>query len=257
MTPNTSESATFQHNFSDYIVHVDESGDHSLSKIDENYPIFVLSFCIFKKQNYTDTVIKKITKFKFDHFGHDMIILHENEIRRDKGAFNHLKSKAIKEAFLNELTSIIDGEDFTIIACVIDKNKLIARYHKPDNPYDIAVKFCLERLYNFLQSVNQSNKSTYVIFEERGKKEDDDLELSFRRVCDGDNTHSLKYQFEIILANKQSNCIGLQLADLTARPIGLSYLKPGQDNRAFEIIKNKLYCNSYSKFLGYGLKIFP
>ncbi len=38
---------------SDYIVYVDESGDHSLSSIDEGYPIFVLSFCVFQKTYYS------------------------------------------------------------------------------------------------------------------------------------------------------------------------------------------------------------
>ena len=28
-------------NYSDYIIYVDESGDHSLSSIDESYPMFV------------------------------------------------------------------------------------------------------------------------------------------------------------------------------------------------------------------------
>ncbi len=36
--------------FSKYIVYVDESGDHSLQSIDENYPIFVLAFCVFHKR---------------------------------------------------------------------------------------------------------------------------------------------------------------------------------------------------------------
>ena len=35
--------------FSDYIVYVDESGDHSLESINPEYPLFVLSFCIFLK----------------------------------------------------------------------------------------------------------------------------------------------------------------------------------------------------------------
>jgi hypothetical protein len=32
--------------FSEYIVYVDESGDHGLETIDPNYPVFVLAFCI-------------------------------------------------------------------------------------------------------------------------------------------------------------------------------------------------------------------
>lgn len=37
--------------FSDYIVFVDESGDHGLVSIDPEYPIFVLGFCIFNKSH--------------------------------------------------------------------------------------------------------------------------------------------------------------------------------------------------------------
>ncbi|CAC9451571.1 hypothetical protein BSPLISOX_2138 [uncultured Gammaproteobacteria bacterium] len=42
--------------FSDYIVYVDESGDHGLVNIDTQYSIFVLAFCIFKKSDYLKTV---------------------------------------------------------------------------------------------------------------------------------------------------------------------------------------------------------
>jgi hypothetical protein len=42
--------------FSDYIIYVDESGDHSLQVIDEQYPLFVLSFCIFRKVEYANIV---------------------------------------------------------------------------------------------------------------------------------------------------------------------------------------------------------
>ena len=37
---------------SDYIVYVDESGDHSLQSINPEYPVFVLAFCIFSIQAY-------------------------------------------------------------------------------------------------------------------------------------------------------------------------------------------------------------
>ncbi len=40
-------------NFSDYIIYVDESGDHSLESIDKEYPVFVLAFCIFNKKIYS------------------------------------------------------------------------------------------------------------------------------------------------------------------------------------------------------------
>ena len=33
--------------FGDYIVYVDESGDHSLVSIDQRFPVFALVFCVF------------------------------------------------------------------------------------------------------------------------------------------------------------------------------------------------------------------
>jgi hypothetical protein len=43
--------------FSEYIIYVDESGDHSLESVDEQYPIFVLALCIFKKDEYAATAV--------------------------------------------------------------------------------------------------------------------------------------------------------------------------------------------------------
>jgi len=241
-------------NYSDYIIYVDESGDHSLDSINKEYPIFVLAFCIFNKDIYLQSAVTKLKEFKFKHFGHDMIVLHENEIRRDKGVFKDLRPKSKKMAFIEELTSIIEDEEFSIISTVIRKDKL---YSKLNNPYDIALKYCMERAYKFLESKEQAHKITHIVVEQRGRKEDEELELEFRRIADGQNFDGSRMPFEIVMANKMSNSAGLQLADLIARPIGLSVLKPEQDNRAFEIIKNKFHKNTNGVVDGVGLKIFP
>ncbi|MGB5793826.1 DUF3800 domain-containing protein [Poseidonibacter sp.] len=240
--------------YSDFIIYVDESGDHSLKSIDKGYPLFVLAFCIFDKKSYSINAVKKLKEFKFKHFGHDMVVLHENEIRRDKGFFRTLKSKEKKENFLNELTTIIEKENFTIIATVIKKLDLYCHNY---SPYDIALKYCMERSYKFLKEKNQENKLTHIVVEQRGRKEDEELELEFRRICDGNNYPNIQLPFEIIMANKMSNSAGLQLADLVARPIGLSIFKPNQENRAYEIIKKKFHTKTNGEFNGVGLKVFP
>lgn len=48
--------------FSDYIVYVDESGDHSLTSIHAGYPIFVLALCIFHKEEYANVTCIIIAK---------------------------------------------------------------------------------------------------------------------------------------------------------------------------------------------------
>lgn len=241
-------------NFSNYIVYVDESGDHSLASINKDFPLFILAFCIFEKEKYSKSAVLKLKDFKFKHFGHDMVVLHENEIRRDKGWFKILNTKEKKTSFMEELTQIIHEEDFTIIATVIQKEKLFS-HNK--NPYDIALKYCMERAYKFLESKNEHTKITHIVVEQRGKNEDEELELEFRRVCDGNNFQNVHFPFEIIMANKMSNTAGLQLADLVARPIGLHVLKPEQQNRAYDVLKEKFHKNGSGRVEGVGLKIFP
>jgi hypothetical protein len=43
--------------FSDHIIFVDESGDHSFKSIDPQYPIFALAFCIIRKDDYIHRLV--------------------------------------------------------------------------------------------------------------------------------------------------------------------------------------------------------
>lgn len=247
--------------YSDYIIYVDESGDHDLSGINSKFPVFVLAFCIFSKRNYVENVVKDVENLKFKYFGHDMVILHERDILKSTGLFKYF-DKQQQQNLLNDLTIIMQRNNFILIACVIHKQKLVDRYAHPQNPYHLAMQFGLERIYNFLKERNQENRTTHIVFEQRGLNEDKTLELEFRRICDGFNTHRIHYPFEIILAPKKVNSAGLQFADLVARPIGNHVLRPTQSNRAFDVLKHKFYCQLGRDFTGmyydgYGLKVFP
>lgn len=247
--------------WSDYIVYVDESGDHSLTQVNPDYPVFVLAFCIFHKKHYSQSVVSAITQFKFDHFGHDMIVLHEHDIRKETNGFNFTNREG-KNRFMAALGDVIEQHNFILVSCVIDKQKLNEKYRAADNPYHIALRFCLERLFYFLKEKRQHTLTTHVVVENRGKKEDDELELEFRRVCDGENAHNSHLPFELKFADKKTNAPGLQLADLVARPIGIHYLRPEQDNKAFNVLESKLYSKNGragvgSGYKGYGLKVFP
>lgn len=248
--------------FSKYIVYVDESGDHSLQSVDDQYPIFVLAFCVFHKRHYSEAIVPALEKFKFNYFGHDQVVLHENEIRKEKGSFNIFRSRAQKYSFLDELTSIIEYSNFILISCTIDKLELKKQSEASSNPYHIALGFCMEALYGFLREKDQHERQTHVIVECRGKKEDSELELEFRRICDGNNRLGITLPFEILFSDKKVMSSGLQLADLVARPIGLNFLRPKQENRAFDVLKKKFYCdggrNQTGKgYEGLGMKIYP
>ena len=96
-----------------------------------------------------------------------------------------------------------------------------------------------------------------MIVEKRGKLEDKELELEFRRVCDGINWYQHPLPLDIVFTDKKSNSVGLQIADLIARPIGLKIIRENQTNKAYEIIKTKFRSNKKGVIKGYGLKVFP
>ena len=73
--------------------------------------------------------------------------------------------------------------------------------------------------------------------EARGRYEDLAFELEFRRICNGHNSFQQRLPFEIFIADKKTNSVGLQLADIATRPIGLSVLRPNQPNRAFAVLE--------------------
>lgn len=242
--------------FSDYIVYVDESGDHSLESIDPEYPVFVLSFCIFRKDVYAETITPAVRKLKFHTFGHDMAVLHEIDIRKKRGAFSRL-GKEDRENFLDALTVIIKSADFSLVAVVIDKYRLKEQYTSPGHPYHLAMEFGLEHIYRFLQLHGQDDRLTYLVCEARGAREDAELELEFRRIRDGSNPFYKHLPFNLVIADKKTNSEGMQLADLTARPIGLSILRPGQKNRAMIVLEEKFCRDETGEKEGVGLKIFP
>jgi len=134
--------------FGKYIVYVDESGDHGIASIDENYPLFVLAFCIFHKGHYAEKVVPALEAFKFDYFGHDQVVLHEHEIRKEKGAFHIFPDRKAKHHFLEELTLIVEASNFILASCVIDKRRLGDDTETPDNPYHIALMHCVLSLYD-------------------------------------------------------------------------------------------------------------
>ncbi len=243
--------------FGDYIVYVDESGDHSLEIINSEFPVFVLSFCIFPVRHYVSQVVPQVQSLKFEFFGHDMVVLHEREIRKSAAPFDILLNETIRAGFMGKLNEIINASQFSIVACVIDKDEFRRRRGGDANPYHVALEYGLERVFLQLQQRQQVNRTTHVVFESRGAKEDKTLELEFRRIMDTTRMRGMPETLEFHCAPKSANSSGLQIADMTARPIGLHVLRPEQRNRAWDLISTKLARSKQGTVEGYGLKIYP
>ena len=135
---------------SDFIVFADESGDHGLERINADYPIFVLSCCVFSKEEYVGIVCPELQRFKLRWWPHDAVVLHTSQIKRQEPPFTFLKSQEKRTAFMDDLTKAIAACPFTLIAGVIHKQRLADHYKYPENPYSLALQFCMERVCGFL-----------------------------------------------------------------------------------------------------------
>lgn len=143
-----------EEDYGDYIVYVDESG-HASPETDPNFPCFVLAFCLFRKSYYVSRLVPAVQNLKFQFFGHDMVVLHEREIRKAINRFAILKNRRIRDEFHKQLSSLIDNADFSIIHHTLRKDGS----HLPgDNLYHIAAQACLEGLYEKLKELGQIDR---------------------------------------------------------------------------------------------------
>ena len=202
-----------------------------------------MAFVVVRKTDYARIIVPRLQELKFKWFGHDMAVLHESDIRRRNPPFVFLGNPAKNAEFMRDLAEFLSDASFRIISAVIEKTKLTRRYSQPENPYALALLFCMESAQELLTIEGQTGLLTPIVCESRGDKEDKTLELEFFRIASGQ--HYLRRKpidgFEIVFADKKCNSTGLQVADLLARPIGLNVLRPQQANQAFDIVRAKIW----------------
>jgi len=241
-----------------YTVYLDETGDHSLELIDKDFPVFALAMFICDIGYYNHTILPAVAQLKTDYFGHEGVILHSRDIRKAQRNFGFLTNPQKRAEFIERINALMRDFDYTLIVSAIKKQDHKEKYGMAaDNPYDLAMKFCLERLLPFLEEAQQ--RQVYLIVESRGKKEDNDLELSFFKIISQGTEYNSAERFKEIdfklkFVPKAMNVTGTQLADLAAYPIARYVLDKDKPNPAYDIIAKKFY-----KGKGWirGLKVFP
>lgn len=90
-----------------------------------------------RKSTYIESIVPSFQRLKFDLVGHDQIILHERDIRRQKGAFAFLQADPqTRQRFLASIDALVAAADLEVCAAVIHKDELRARYMQPFDPYE-------------------------------------------------------------------------------------------------------------------------
>jgi hypothetical protein len=242
-----------------YNLFIDESGDHGLSNLNPDFPVFLLCGIIISADAYESLRID-FNSIKQAIWNSEEVVFHSRDIRKCEKEFKYLFDLALKARFYEMLDSTIRNADYHIIASAILKEKYIRYYGRlSDDVYEISLSFIIERAIFYFDSLKSNNISLNIIIEKRGDKEDRKLKEHFQRILARGTGYISserlnKYNLHINFKSKKDNINGLQLADLIAYPIAKYVLEPKRVNPAFDVFKDKFY-KAAGKL--YGLKIFP
>lgn len=244
-----------------YYFFLDETGDHGLTYVDKNFPLFLLCGCLIREDCLKE-MEGKVNAFKQRYFKTKDVILHSRDIRKCDGAFQILFDLKLKARFYDDLNLILKDGEYLVIGSAVEKEEHIKRYGKgAADPYALSTSFLLERLVFCLDKMDK-NSTIEVLIEERGNKEDHMLLAHFNSIMDRGTYYVspdrlkrkiLRFGFH----SKQENIIGLQIADLCAYPLARYVLNPNVPYIPFQVIKEKIYCNEKGEYEGWGLKRFP
>lgn len=243
-----------------YFLFIDESGEASIVNRDPRFNIFVLCGILFREDHYKlfNDAMKQL---KADVFGNPDIVFHSFDMRKQQGEFSVLKDKDLQALFYKRIGEIFTDHEYTILACVVDKEAYKTKYPEKNQAYEDALKFICERSISKIGRRSTGN-TIHVCLEKRQKSKDSALKkyfTSFRKYgTDYYSTAEFEMFAEILsFRGKNQKVNGLEFADLCAYPIARISLHPEIPQPTFEIFKPKICCDYRGKIDGIGIKRFP
>ena len=241
------------------VLFLDESGDHNLTVIDPQYPIFVLGGVILDEEYAAGPLEYALNEFKADLFERTDIVLHTADITRNRNGFEDLSDGAFREIFYSRLNELMQNLSYSVIACVIRKKDYLSDYGLAAlDPYLISLDVLVEI---FCFEVGNVRGGGIIVAERRDPVLDQGLELAWTNLkIQGTRRIQGKVIEERIssldLRDKKDNIAGLQLADLVVSPVGRYLLgKPAKED--WEIVKRKLRRSPGGRVDNYGMVILP
>lgn len=206
---------------------LDESGDHNLSLIDPQYPVFVLGGIIVEENYYYTTIVPAFENFKLELFGTKDIILHTADIGRNKNGFTELKNPQTRAKFITQLNSLMSSLDILVEQFIFELR----------------------------------DEAGLIITEGRGTLLDAEIEIAWLNLRLQGTKHiqakTIASQIQALnIRAKKHNDIGLQLADLVISPIARKAIGK-KTNLDYHIVESKLRKSRDGVIDGYGIIELP
>jgi hypothetical protein len=253
-------------------IFVDDVGHHDMkSSKDPEQRYLGLTGVVMRLDYEKGVFSESLNRIKLDAFGSTGVILHRREVMNRTPPFDVLKDGRLSQAFDAAILALIGEAQYKVFTVVIDKLEHRNRYQVwRFHPYHYCMTVLLERCVQFLRRCGQVGD---VVFESRGKKENMQLEDSYKRVRkNGTDNVALKIFQERLTSNelklrpKAANISGLQLADIIANPcwrdLICKHTKQEMtaefSKKIMEIIRNDKYLRRSDGYIpGWGTKWLP
>ena len=159
------------------VLFLDESGDHSLSAIDPQYPIFVLGGVIVEKDYAEGPMVEALHRLKLECFGRDDLILHTSDMIRNRNGFERMKEPAFREKFYGKLNELMLSLNYQVVACAIKKDAHLAKHGIGAlDPYMLSLDILIER---FCFEIGKQGSTGFIMAEKRNPTLDHELDLAW------------------------------------------------------------------------------
>lgn len=249
------------------LIYLDESGyTFNWIKDVESQPFYVLSAVSIPVNSYPKSIDELKAALELAGYPHAHELgknfeIKAKEIARGEGAWG--ANEGLRNSVRDLMLKYPSQNQGAAIVSVVNKKALVGQYSKPDNPYELALKYLCERLQRYL--VNKNTKGLIVY--DRNKREEvgflDQMSSlvkkgSFIKYDMFDPRTDKFYQIDRILEfflSDSKHSIGIQVADFFAT-MTYHYHKTGSppDCGWWRTLKGSLYQSGTNL---YGYKIFP
>lgn len=264
-----------------YRLFIDEVGHHNFGSGNDPNERYLCLVGIIMDLEYAERHFQaKMDAIKLEVFGTRDIVFHRRElIDKSPAPYDRLNDPLVKERFDDLLIDLVQKSKYTVIAVMVDKQKLREQYAKWHyHPYHYCLTAMVERYVWWLE---ENNSTGDVMAEARDKKQNMKLEAAYKFIHRNGTGFANAKRFvtvaqmqsrltsgELKTKTKKANVPGLQLADVIANPARRHLLCRIQNipmqsvfgRKIVKILIEQKYRRArwgQHKIEGYGVKLLP
>ena len=221
---------------SEYIVFVDESGTPVTHKPDPDFPIFSLQFVLVRKASYAAEIEPNFRRFKIKHHGSDSVVLHGRKIDQKEGDFSFLRDRVIYRNYVQELDELIGVSDVRLYSAYFLQNEVSKLAALTVHPYAYFMHELLDLIKQEIKVPGVPTRCEVVVESRRGL--DEEMLAAYESYKSAFKTAQV--EFELQLVEKSFNVVGLQFADLVAKPVARYCLEPSEQRPEWPTVSKKV-----------------